>query len=263
MNKYAVIGKGFIYPRHKQAIEATGGKIIMTCDNRFNETQPDFADWLVMFRHPRFAEVDTVVICTPNYLHGPMIREARRRGKKVICEKPLALEHELIDDDTDVYPVLQLRYHPELKNLKATNVKITAKMFRDEKYWNSWKGDVLKSGGILYNLGIHYIDLLVYLLGEPIEILNALESPKMASGRIQFAKGIGEYHIEILDTREGQNRELIVDGRYINLSDKDNLSYEDLHKEVYKHFIKGEGVSLGEARKSLQLVDDLLNFKWK
>ena len=36
-------------------------------------------------------------------------------------------------------------------------------MVRDEKYFRSWKGDPKKTGGIFYNLFIHYIDLSLRL----------------------------------------------------------------------------------------------------
>ena len=34
--------------------------------------------------------VDAVHVCTPNMLHFPMVRDALKAGKHVLCEKPLA-----------------------------------------------------------------------------------------------------------------------------------------------------------------------------
>jgi UDP-N-acetyl-2-amino-2-deoxyglucuronate dehydrogenase len=261
---YAIIGKGFIYPRHVQAIEATGGKVLMTCDTRFNETNPDFTDWLEMYNHPKFKEVDTVVICTPNYLHSTMAREAILKGKKVICEKPLSING--TDGLEGVVPVLQLRYHPQLQNIKnIATLHVTAKMFRDEVYWNSWKGNPVKSGGILYNLGIHYLDLIVWLLGTDYTLSKVAVTDKTVTGVLTYKESVASFWIEILDSREGQVREITYSQKggsfqTINLSNKDNLSYEDMHLEVYKHFIKGEGVPLSEAKKSLELVNKLLQF---
>lgn len=253
--KYAVIGKGFIFPRHKEAIEKTGGEIVMTCD--IDESKnPDFTDWVEMYNSPRFKEVDTVVICAPNYLHPAMAREATLLNKRVLCEKPLS-----INGTVGLYgvnTVLQLRYHPALQNLKPKYVLVTAKMFRDESYWKSWKGDQVKSGGILYNLGVHYIDLLIFLLGIPKYVCKAEVSEKLAIGRVQFENGIGEFHIEILDTRKDQERKIFVNDKEVSLSDKDNLSYEDLHIQVYKNFLKGKGISFGEEKKSLDLIADIL-----
>lgn len=256
--KYAIVGMGFIFGRHVQAIEATGGQIIMTCDIDPSKN-PDYTDWELMMDSDAFNEVDAVVICTPNYLHKPMAQKALALGKQVLCEKPLSIDG--VDGLEDVNVVLQLRYAPQLKGLKPEYVSVVAKMYRDDSYWKSWKGNDLKSGGILYNLGIHYIDLLIFLLGEPIKVLDAYCDPKLVSGSAEFERGRGRFHIEIIDSREGQSRSVIVDGKEINLSDKDNLSYENLHTEVYKHFINGDGIPLSEARKSLELVDHILHYE--
>src|SRR3990167_6165931 len=167
--KYAVIGLGFIFPRHKEAIEKTGGEIILTCD--IDETKKaDFTSWETMFDSPKFDTVDAVVICTPNYLHSSIARRALARGKKVLCEKPLSIDG--VDGLEGVNTVLQLRYHPEViraKALKPYSIELRLNFKRGDDYFNGWKGDNSKSGGLLYNLGIHYFDLLFYLLGEKVE----------------------------------------------------------------------------------------------
>ena len=253
--KYAIIGLGFISSRHREAIQKTGGEIVLTCDIDKSKN-PDFTVWVEMYNSPKFKEIDTVVVCTPNYLHGVMAREATLLNKRVICEKPLSITG--IDGLYGVNTVLQLRYHPALQDFHPSNVEVTAKMFRDESYWTGWKGNNVTSGGILYNLGIHYIDLLIFLLGKPLEILNVQIATKLAKGEIRFEKGVGKFHIEILDTRDGQIRKILADGKEVSLSDKDNLSYEDLHLQVYQNFLNGKGIAFGEEKKSLDLLLDLI-----
>lgn len=254
--KFAIIGKGFIYERHVQAIEACGGEVIMTCDKEPGK-QPDFMDWLEMYNDPRFDEVTHVAICTPNYLHSVMAREALIRGKKVLCEKPLSING--LEGMEGVKTVLQLRYHPELQKLnKPKHVYVEAKMFRDDKYWKSWKGNPVLSGGVLYNLGVHYIDLLIFLMGDSWQIHHSVVTPKMATGKIEFESGVAEFHIEIVDSKEEQGRKLIADGREIILSNQENLSYEDLHTEVYKEFLAGRGIGIEEAQKGLKLIKAIL-----
>ena len=104
MSNFAIIGKGFIYPRHKKAIKDLGHKIILDCDIK---EKADFKDWAEMFNHPKFEQVEYVSICTPNYLHSIIAREALRRGKKVLCEKPLSIEG--LDGMDGVKTILQLR----------------------------------------------------------------------------------------------------------------------------------------------------------
>jgi UDP-N-acetyl-2-amino-2-deoxyglucuronate dehydrogenase len=254
-NNFAIIGKGFIFDRHKTAIESLGGKVLMTCDIN-PDTKPDFTDWVKMFASPEFDKIDSVSILTPNYLHSVMVKEALKRGKRVLCEKPLSING--TEGIRGVKTVLQLRHHPALKDLTPKNVHVDARMFRDDSYWNGWKGQKNTSGGILFNLGVHYIDLLIFLLGNPKKILKSVVTDRLAYGDIEFEKGIGTFNIEIVDNRERQSRRILVDGKEILLSNHDNLSYEDLHKEVYKEFFWGKGIEAEEAEKSLNLIHELL-----
>ena len=257
--KYAIIGMGFIYSRHIKAIQDTGGEVVLTCD--IDPTKnPDFTDWVEMYHSPRFKDVDCVVICTPNYLHGVMAREAVKLNKEVICEKPMYLEYFDTDDKSleEITPILQLRYNPALIGLNARDVYVEAKMFRDDKYWNSWKGNDVKSGGILFNLGVHYIDILRVLLGEWLEVENALVTKTQATGKIRFENGFGEFHIEIVDDKSKQGRKVVVDGKEINLSNQENLSYEDLHKNVYQDFVMERGYKGENTFASLNLIHEII-----
>lgn len=258
MNRYAIVGKGFIYPRHVQAIQATGGEVVLTCDND-PAKDADFLSYDKMLASNMFRRVDTVVICTPNYLHADMARKAIATGRQVICEKPLTIDDNL-DGLDDVNCVMQLRHHPGIVNVDSKNLFIEAKMFRDDTYWNGWKGDESKSGGVLFNLGIHYIDLLVHLLGRPIGILGCSVDKKSASGLVRFANGTGEFNIEIVSDKSLQKRVLNTESRTIELSSKDNLSQEGLHKKVYEDFLDGNGVLLKDVAYTIRLISDIK--KW-
>jgi len=47
--------------------------------------------------------IDLVVICTRHDLHGKMTLAALRAGKHVLCEKPLALSHDELDEIEKIY----------------------------------------------------------------------------------------------------------------------------------------------------------------
>lgn len=261
MNKFCIVGMGFIYPRHKNAIEYFGGEVYLTCDID-KRKKPDFTDWVEMFNHPKFDKVSFVSICTPNYLHSTITREALLRGKRVLCEKPLSING--TEGMEGVKTVLQLRYHPKLQFINnPKQVHIEARMFRNEQYWDSWKGNEIMSGGVLYNLGVHYIDLLVFLLGDSWTILEVKKTKKMVSGKIRFRDSQATFLIEVVSNRKKQGRKVVIDGEEISLSDQDNLSYEDLHRKVYENFLAGMGVSLTEAKKSIKLIGAILNFNAK
>ena len=195
MNTYALIGLGFISKRHVEAINKTGGKIVLTCDND-PDKKADFLDYKEMFNSPRFDEVEYVVVAVPNFLHSQICRDAIAKGKKVLCEKPLTIFDDF-EGLEDVNVVMQLRYNPQIKYIPAGNIDIFVKTYREPKYFESWKGQEALSGGILYNMGVHYIDLLCHVLGNPVEIKKSSYTPNLAQGEVLCTKGKGTYHIEL------------------------------------------------------------------
>lgn len=258
--KFALVGLGFIAPRHKQAIERIGGEVLLTCDSDSTK-HPDFTDWRLMTQSEQWKQISYVSLCVPNYLHCKMAQSMS--DKIVLSEKPLGLSEEDINKIGDnVFTVLQLRHHPEVIKLKRSlrgthRVFLTVKVKRDKSYWDCWKGDKEKSGGILFNLGIHYFDLLIYLFGNDYKILDSGYSDNKAQGKIDFNGTICDYNLEIMPDDNGQERSLEIDGETVVLSKQDNLSYEDLHLKVYQNLIKGRGIKKDEALKSIKLVSKL------
>lgn len=263
MIKYAIIGLGFIFPRHKEAIEKTGGEIVLTCDND-PDKKADFLDYKEMFDSPRFSEVDYVVVLLPNYLHSLVSREALKRGKKVLCEKPLTIFEDFKGLE-EVNTVMQLRYNPRIKYINGGNIDIFVKTYREPAYFESWKGQEALSGGILHNMGVHYIDLLCHLLGPAVEIKKSHYTPKLAYGEVLFKKGKGTYYIELSTEPCPVIRKINVNGVSTDLEGatipfKNPEKVKNLHIKVYEEMLKGKGMKLNQAKKSLKLIEKLKDF---
>ncbi len=145
MEKFAIIGTGYIFPKHLEAIQEVGKIVGLDTDE------------------------DYVSILTPNDTHFKYCVKYAELGKKVLCEKPLVLNSSHINvlaKYPNIYSVMQLRYHPLVKGIKTkkqNEIEMEICVHRDEKYFLSWKGKERRSGGILFNLGVHYFDLLFYL----------------------------------------------------------------------------------------------------
>ena len=233
----------------------------MTCDIDVDK-KADFLDYKEMFASDKFKnEVDAVSICTPNYLHKQMIKDALATGKKVLCEKPL-----IIDDDFSgldgVNVVFQLRYHDAIDAIKKeltddNDIYMSMKVYRDQDWWNSWKGDESKSGGIMLGIAIHMFDFLIFLLGDDYKTVYSFKTPKKCYGMLVFPTATVDYDIEVLDSREGQTRSLLINGKEFELCDKDNLSFSGYHDKVYQQFVKDEGIPLSEAKKAIKLILEL------
>jgi predicted dehydrogenase len=270
--KFALIGNGYIGQRHIDAIRSLGGELLMIADiNPEREVKgiPFYRDHLFFVADPHWSSVDTVVICTPNILHIPMAIWARRYGKQVLCEKPIgtnAKDVEQMFGLNDVHVVMQLRHHPEYKRMKVENprpkdISLFVKVKRDESYWKGWKGSDLLSGGILFNIGIHYFDALFNLVGTNcVLVTREINTEKLVKGSLRMVgcpKDI-KFHIEISDTSEGQDRYIKVDDKIYRFSNQDNLSMEDLHKEVYKNLpFEPEAKSLYHIMKVIDYIKNV------
>ena len=180
---WAIIGTGFIYPKHKEAIEKNGGQVVAEYNTKNN-----WEDVLKL-------DVENVAICTPNDLHFEMAKACLEAGKRVLVEKPPIIgsfleswnQYNDLEKYDRLFVVLQLRHHPYFEKAKEVIYKnrldrnrnqviLDIYINRNEDYFKSWKGDKARSGGLIYNIGSHYFDLLTQLFGESflvfLETLN-------------------------------------------------------------------------------------------
>ena len=107
---------------------------------------------------------------------------------------------------------------------------------RNREYLNSWKTDVKLSGGILFNLGIHYFDLLIQAFGRPLESKVIQNSDLRANGVTNFNELSVEWFFSIDPKDQIKNepqRIFNVDGQEIIFSKVSN----DLHFENYNRIM--------------------------
>jgi len=257
--KFAVIGTGFIFRTHLQAINKIGGKIV----DAVNEANGKDA-WREMVKN---TEADCIVILAPNDLHFEMAKFSAENGKIVLCEKPLTIKSEnvkVLMSYPDIFTVCQLRYHPFTKELRSKinpnekyQIETDISVYREENYWKTWKGQKERSGGILFNLGIHYFDLLLYLFGEPSRILTKYVDEKKGEGEIEGKNFFCKWRINATEPRETQRRVFRINGKDYNFSSKENLAYENLHFYVYKDLLEKKGITPKEALKSIELIEKI------
>ena len=138
-------------------------------------------------------ELEIVTVGTPSGAHLEPSMTALNAGKHVICEKPLEITLERIDQLTaaaeangkTIAAVLNRRFHPGMDAFKKasdegrfgtlTNASAYVKWYRDQAYYDSagWRGTwALDGGGALMNQSIHTVDSLLYLAG-PVKSVQA------------------------------------------------------------------------------------------
>jgi UDP-N-acetyl-2-amino-2-deoxyglucuronate dehydrogenase len=292
MKHFALIGAaGFIAPRHMQAIRDTGHNLVAALDKSdsvgiIDSYFPNAAFFTEFERFDRHVEklrrengqhVDYVSICSPNYLHDAHIRFALRVGADAICEKPLVvnpwnmnplseLEREL---GHRICVILQLRLHPAIIALKERieneqrdkkyDVDLTYITSRGRWYYQSWKGDVEKSGGIVMNIGVHFFDMLTWIFGRPdFSNLHVLD-PSRAAGYLELQKARVRWFLSLdrndLPTppepgKPATYRSITIDGDEIEFSG----GFTDLHTQSYQQILAGNHFSIADARPAIDVV---------
>lgn len=256
---FTLLGSGFIMPRHAEAIVHVGGRIFDVVNTAHGEDR-----WKSAVTDHR---TDCVVILAPNDLHVPMALMAAEHGKRVLCEKPLGIDaasvRSLLPYD-QVFTVLQLHHHPLVQELKRQveaggtfDVDMNISVYRDEKYFASWKGDAARSGGVLFNLGIHYFDLLQHVFGTPTKAATTSLDERVGTGVIEGENYRCRWTVGVYSDRANQQRRFLVNGKDYLFSTQDNLSFENLHRPVYRDLLEGRGVLPAQALESVELVESL------
>lgn len=105
-----------------------------------------------------FPYVDACLIATPHHLHHEMGMSALRAGKDVLMEKPMAIsEEECLD-------LIETKYLGEVFHISIYTEQLT------QPPPNHWIRSAEKlGGGQFFSHGCHYIDLLLWFLGNPIK----------------------------------------------------------------------------------------------
>jgi predicted dehydrogenase len=192
--RFAIIGCGKIAPRHA-AEAARQGQLVAACDiikERADELAAAYsatAYYSIEELLQNEKELDVIAICTPNGLHAAHSIQALNSGANVLCEKPLCIStadaKQMIEtaaaQQRKLFVVKSTRYNPALAALKkALQQNQFGKIysFQLNCFWNrpasyykdSWKGDKELDGGTLYTQFSHYIDALLWLLGDIKEV---------------------------------------------------------------------------------------------
>lgn len=296
MKYFALTGlAGYIAPRHLKAIRDTGNKLVAASDPHdsvgiIDSYFPDasfFTEYERMDRHLELIKrngngIDYLTVCSPNYLHDAHIRTALRVGADAICEKPLVLNpwnldilQELEEEyGRKIWTILQLRVHPLIKELKnkldsdktskRKKVKLTYITSRGLWYYYSWKGKTAKSGGIGTNIGIHFFDLLMWLFGTPEHVELHLREENRMGGYLELPGADVEWYLSL--EKQDVPLELGAHRTYRSITvDDEELEFSggfaDLHTEVYKETLAGNGFGIEDARASIELVHLLRNMK--
>lgn len=291
MKNFAVIGVGgYIAPRHLEAIVKTGNRIVAALDPndsvgimdrfapdaRFFTNPEDFEAYLQDVKGTE-NEVHYVSICSPNHLHASHIKMAFRHGANAICEKPIVLTVDEIEElkaleiqtGCKVSTILQLRVHDAIRDLKTKiengpkkkhEVELTYITTRGDWYHRSWKGDVRKSGGLTTNIGVHFFDMITWIFGNPIKNQVHVKNDLVTSGVLELENASVKWFLTVdrkfLPENIGTKttfRSLKIDGNEFEFSE----GFTELHNMVYASVLNDMGYGLADVTPAIKIVEEI------
>lgn len=190
MIKIGIIGAGRIARVHTRAVAAHPNATLVVVSDPVEEAgtalaQEYGARWTAsaedVIADP---EVDAVIICSPTAFHAEQILAAAKAGKPVLCEKPVAMDVETIDqlekDLEGLDPVVMIgfnrRFDPSFAQIhdmvsdgtigKVEQVTIIS---RDPALPSL--DYIATSGGIFKDMTIHDFDTARFFLGDVTSIV--------------------------------------------------------------------------------------------
>ncbi len=189
MTRIAIIGAGRIGQVHARAVQAhPQAELALVCDpfetNARALAETHAVAWCLDAGEV-FAsdDVDAVIIGSPTRFHVDHILAAVAAGKKVLCEKPVALElaeaerclREL-GDNTDVMVGFNRRFDPTFSEIHH---RVAAGEIGEVQQLTVVSRDpiappaeyVAGSGGIFKDMSIHDFDMVRFFLGDIAEVV--------------------------------------------------------------------------------------------
>lgn len=229
--KIGVIGVGNISHEHIQAYQKNPNvELYAFCD--INETRLNMMGekygvtrlYTDMNEMLALAEIDAVSVCTWNAAHADCAIAALNAGKHVLCEKPMSISKERAEemkaaadkngkllmigfvrrfgnDCTMLQDFIRTDYFGEFYYAKATYLRRNGNP-------GGWFGDKSRSGGgPLIDLGVHVIDLVRYLFGnpKPVSVYGATFQKLFDRDNIKGEKGYvsaGKTDADICDVED-------------------------------------------------------------
>lgn len=230
--------------------------------------------------------VQAVVICTPNHQNSSLTLAALQAGKHVFCEKPPAFTsaevRQIIAAEAasgkKVMYGFNHRHHGSIKAMKA---QVDSGEYGrllwmrgrygksvDHTYFDTWRAKKeMAGGGILFDQGIHMLDLFLMLAGSFDEVqamvsnlywkLDGIEDNVFANFRNRETGVVASLHSTMTQWRHLFSLEVFLERGHIVLNGLKTQSgtYGDEELSIARNRATAPAVNWGDEKKTLFPID--------
>lgn len=184
--RIAVIGHGFMGHEHETMLSQMEGIRLLGFSDRDPKQLDDVKEGLKRYESNEALladpEVDVVLIAANNNQHHDLVIQAARAGKDIICEKPVAMSLEELDDMVRVTNECGVKFTVHHQRRLDQDFRIMKEIF-DQKAlgdvymmknslygfngnMHDWHVYISEGGGMLYDWGVHLIDQILFMMPE-------------------------------------------------------------------------------------------------
>ena len=223
--RIGIIGAGHFGSAHVRALSPLGERVSITMAARsrlgapWPEAEAAGAQMVPVDALLSSRSVDVVLVCAPNGAHAAYSIAALRAGKHVFCEKPMALRMEDADsmrrvasERGRVLMIGHLTRHAPLYRT-AHDALVSRGLGRVRSLHSErlqpgvtdrlWRMDPAMGGGVVFDLMVHDIDLMQWLMRAPCAV--TAEGRRHANGAFDAVRA--RYAL-------ADGREAVVEGSF-------------------------------------------------
>jgi len=184
--RIGIIGHGFMGHEHEKMLTNMEGIRVVGISDKDPSQLEDVKEGLKRYASNEELindpEVQVVLIAANNNQHHDLVIQAARAGKDIICEKPVAMNVEELDDMIKVVNECGVKFTVHHQRRLDQDFRITKEIYDNKSLgdvymiknslygfngnmhdWHVYKEE---GGGMLYDWGVHLIDQVLWMMPD-------------------------------------------------------------------------------------------------